>query len=301
MFAGISSGPALWLAAACLAGAIGTAAAEPPGSGIAIDGEGGVYFTDTAHGPWKIETSGHVSRREGPAFRFLALDADGRFAGASLPRDSTAELRHAGEKPTLILSRNVPIAIGGGDGALYFPQAGADGRLRMLRLLPSGTHSVVATLPATSEEGPLANLNGIAVGGDGSIYYTENRTIRRISAEGTLSTVATSVIVPDCVPPSRSDRPAAQLGGLAVAADGTIFAAASGCSALVRVSPQGEVQTVLRSVAPWSPTAVAVAGQDVLVLEYPLEGRLDSASGPPRVRKLSGDGRVSLLAEVRRR
>lgn len=300
MVSGISYGPARWLAAALLAGAIGTAAAEPPGSGIAIDAEGGVYFTDTAHGPWKIEPSGRVSRREGPAFRFLALDAGGRFAGVSVPPDSTAELRHAGEKPTLILSSNVPIAIGG-DGALYFPQAGADGRLRVLRLLPSGTHSVLATLPATSEEGPLDNLNGIAVAGDGSIYYTENKAIRRISAEGMLSTVATSIVVRDCMPPAHSDRPTARLGGLAVAADGTIFAAASGCSALVRVSPQGEVQTVLRSVAPWSPTAVAVAGRDVLVLEYPQEAGVGSASGSPRVRKLSGDGRVSLLAEVRRR
>jgi sugar lactone lactonase YvrE len=300
MVASIPHGAARWLAAAWLAGAIGTAVAEPPGSGIAVDGEGAIYFTDTAHGPWKIQPSGRVARREGPAFRFLALDAGGRFAGTSLPPESTADLRHAGEKPTLILSRNVPIAIGR-DGALYFPQPGADGRLRMLRLLPSGTHSVLATLPATSEEGPLENLNGIAAGGDGAIYYTENRAIRRISPEGTLSTVATSINVPDCVPPGHADRPAARLGGLAVTADGTIFAAASGCGALVRVSPQGDVQTVLRSVAPWSPTAVAVAGQDVLVLEYPQEAGVGSASGSPRVRKLSGDGRVSLLAEVRRR
>jgi hypothetical protein len=53
-----------------------------------------------------------------------------------------------------------------------------------MRLLPSGETSLLTTLA-------VAEINGITAGPDNSIYYTENNSIRRINAQGRISTLAT--------------------------------------------------------------------------------------------------------------
>jgi hypothetical protein len=283
-----------------LAAVCGMAAAAQPGTGLVVDGQGSVYFADTGQGPWKIDASGKVAAQDGPPWDYLAADPDGRFAGVQLPAASPVNMKHAGHNPMLIFS-SVPVAIGS-DGALYFPAAGQDGRLQIVRLLPSGTHTVLATLPATSEDGPLQSINGIAPGPDNSVYYTENKAIRRVTKEGMITTIASSVVVPDCVrPPGSGEKSGPLLRGLDVAPDGTIFAAASACGAIVRVSGQGEVTPVLRTVTPWSPTGVALKGRDLYALEYQHNGSDERRSWLPRVRKLAEDGKISLLAEIRRR
>jgi hypothetical protein len=48
---------------------------------------------------------------------------------------------------------------------------------------------VIATLPPTSQDGrPLQWLNGIAVGADNVIYFTEDRAVRRLARNGAVST-----------------------------------------------------------------------------------------------------------------
>jgi len=275
--------------------------AENPGTGLAVDNQGAVYFTDIGQGPWKIDANGKVSAHDGPPFHFMALDADGRFAGVRLPAASRVSFKHAGSKPTLILSNDVPVAIST-DGAIYFPDTGDDGRVQIVRLQPSGTHTVLATLPATTEDGPLQSINGIAVGGDGAVYYTENKAIRKLTKEGTISTVVSSIVVPGCVPQAAAaEKPGPQLRGLDVESDGTIFVAASGCGTLLKISPQGDMTPLLRAVAPWSPTGVALKGTDVYVLEYLHHNGNDARAWLPRVRKVSKEGRISLLAEIRRK
>jgi hypothetical protein len=277
--------------------ATGPALAQP-GSGIAVDGSGSVFFADSGRGPWKIDAGGKVIAHDGPSYPFLALDPDGRLAGTKLPSSTRVEMKHAGSRPTVIFSSGAPIAIGG-DQALYFPHPGPDGRLQIVRLQPTGTHEVMATLPATSEEGPLEWLNGIAAGPDGAVYYSENKAIRKVTREGTISTVATSIEVPDCAPPAGVPlKLGPQLRGLGVADDGSIVAAATGCAAVVRISPEGAVTPLLRAVAPWTPTGIALKGADILVLEYAYNGSPDRRTWLPRVRKLAGDGKISLLAQI---
>ncbi len=114
--------------------------------------------------------------------------------------------------------------------------------------------------------------------------------------------MASNVTVPGCVRPPDWEAPLGPyLRGLAVAADGTVFVAATGCSAVLRVEAQGKTKPVLRAAPPWSPTAVAVGGKDVYVLEYlhtVLEHRREWL---PRVKKVSPSGAIVLLATVERR
>ena len=292
----------------CLGVAIAAATAVSPilahpGSGIAVDRAGRIFFVDTGHGVWMIDGEGRLREHEGPAFHWMALDAESRFGETPLPHLPSTDLRAAGRDPIVILSSDYPVAVGA-DGALYFAEPGRDRRLRMVRLAPSGERAEFALLPAESEGAPLRWLNGVAAGGDGSIYYSENAAVRRIDPHGDLSTVARAIEVPECerlpgLPPAM----APYLRGLAVAADGTVYAAANGCSALLRIGAGGEVATILRATPPWSPTAVAIGGEHLYVLEYlhtAEEEVADRRVWIPRVRRLAPDGAVTVMVEVRR-
>jgi len=283
------------------AGLAFTAVFAHPGSGIVVDRRGQIYFIDTGQGVWRIDAQGRLAQREGPAFHWLAIDTGGRFVKTRLPSSPDAEMKAIGADPTLIVSSDFPVTVGS-DGALYYPELGSDGRLRIFRVTPSGARAVFATLPAATESGPLRWLNGIAAGPDGAIYYTENQAIRRITRQGTLSTVVAKVAVPGCVRPPGWEAPlGSYLRGLDVASNGTVFVAATGCGAVLKIEADGKTSVVLRAERPWSPTAVAVGGKDLYVLEYLHTAAEHRREWVPRVKKVSPGGAAILLATVERR
>ena len=288
----------LALAAACL---LATLAVAHPGSGIALDRLGHIYFVDTGSGVWKLDSRGALTKVPGPAFHWMALDASGRFASARLPSGPGWELAKAGANPTLLLSSDFPI-VTGRDGNLYYPSPGPRGALQVLRLMPSGQTSVLATLPATTARGPLRWLNGLAVGPEGSLYYTEDNAIRRITPRGRLSTVAADITLTGCAAiPSDEPNLGPYLRGLDVDARGNLYVAASGCGRVLKVTPQGKVSTVFQAQSPWSPTGVAVFGSDLYVLEYLHTPGDNRREWLPRIRKISPDGKTAILASIDRR
>src|SRR5262249_38836406 len=109
--------------------------------------------------------------------------------------------------------------------------------------------------------------------------------------------------VPDCVRPpgAREERLGAALRGLEVAPDGTVYVAASGCSAVLKIAPGGSISVVLRASDAWTPTGVAVSGNALSGLEYRSIESGRREDWLPRVRKVSRDGKVSLVAAVERR
>jgi hypothetical protein len=266
-----------------------------PGAAIAVSKDGVVCFVDTGAGVFSIDAGGRVVRREGPAFHWFAFDPGSRFARTPWPSIPGAELRAAGVNPTLVLSSDFPVTIGA-DGKFYYPD-GSGGGVRLLAIDSSGTKSVRATLPPIRSAGQIVTwINGLAPGADGSLYYTEDRAIRRVDPRGRVSTVADNVAVQNCAAiPGVEPGAGVYLRGLAVAADGSIYAAASGCGAVLKVDAKGRVSTVLRTSPPWSPTAVAAAGRDVYVLEYLHTGGEIRREWLPRVRKISSSGTVSMV------
>lgn len=266
-----------------------------PGAAIAVSNAGVVYFVDTGAGVFSIETNGQLVRREGPAFHWFAFDPNSRFRNTPWPSIPGAEFRSAGVNPTVVLSSDFPVAIGA-DGKFYYPDGTSGGRVRIVGIEPSGAKSIRATLPSIQRGGQTITwLNGLAPAGDGSLYYTEDRAIRKIDRAGHVSAVVANVAAPNCtaVPGIEADGP--YLRGLAVAADGTIYVAAAGCGAVLRVDAKGQVTTVLKAAPPWSPTAVAVAGGDVYVLEYLHTASDNRREWLPRIRKISRTGSVSTI------
>jgi len=285
-----------WILAACLA------VSAHPGSGIVVDRQGQVYFADTGHGVWKIDTNGRLISMGGPRFHWLTRDTEGRFAKTVMPSIPNGEISKLGANPLLLLSSDFPLIIAP-DGALYYPELGRDERVQIIRFTSAGARTVLATLPAKTESGALKWLNGMAAGADGSIYYTEDRAVRKVSPQGVISTIAGPIVVPGCVrvPSYADDSAGPDLRGLDVRPDGTVFVAATGCGALLKITARGEITTVVRTTSPWSPTAVAVAGDDVYVLEYLHTANEDRSAWVPRVRKVSADGTSSIIATVERR
>jgi sugar lactone lactonase YvrE len=291
--------PIRLLAAAALVLAASAAFAHP-GSGIALDRQGNVFFVDTGHGVWRLDSKGQLSDWGRPAFHWMALDLDDRFGATRLPYSADAEMRTTGKAPRVLVSSDYPVLIA--DGALYYTEPDAAHRLSLVRLEASGARSVRARLPAATANGDLRWINGIAAGAAGSILFTDDKSVYRVSPTGVLTDVARNLEVPGCVvPPGDDDSPRPYLRGLAEAPDGTLWIAASGCSALLRVSPKGQVEVALRAERPWSPTAVALGPGGVYVLEYLHTPGDDRRVWVPRVRRLGSDGRVELLVTVSRK
>ena len=272
--------------------AIGAPVLAHPGSGIAIDRSGEVYFVDTGAGLWKIDAKGALVQVPSSRFHWMALDPEDRWKTARLPSDSGGEIERVGSKPTVLLSSDCPLAIGSG-GDLYYPTRASAGSLNVVRLRNTGERSVAASLR-------VPYLSGLAATADGSLYFAEDAAIRRIDSQGRVTTVAENVALSGCASIPGADGEGPGLRGLAVEPGGTVYAAASTCGRVLKIAPGGKITTVLQLEGPWSPTAVALAGKDLYVLEYLHTGGEDRRQWIPRVRKISPDGTSVVVATVTR-
>jgi hypothetical protein len=272
-----------------------------PGASIELGRDGRVYFVDTGRGIFEIGRDGRLKRLDGPAFHWFTIDVSSRHVKTAWPAIQGGELRSVGLDPTLVLSSDVPVTIGR-DGALYYPQLEGDRQRRIIRVGPSGSPAIHAQLPAEARsDGSPSRVNGIAAGADGYLYYTHDKTVRRISQRGVVSTVAADVTVPECAPiPGIGPELRPYLRGLDVASDGAVFVAAAGCGAVLKITAAGQITPVLRTISPYSPTAVAVSDGEVYVLEYLHTASDNREEWLARVRKLTARGAVVTLADLKR-
>src|SRR5574341_1082283 len=93
-----------------------TVAAHPavahPGAAIVVDAKGRVYFVDTGHGVWMVDAAGKLVDLGGPAFHWMALDPDGRFAGLRVQGGTFEFVAKPIDGGALILSSDFPVALG---------------------------------------------------------------------------------------------------------------------------------------------------------------------------------------------
>ena len=277
-----------------------------PSSGIVVDVKGQVYFQDAAgRAIWKIDPDGRLSKYcDRIGGHWMALDAGGSFSRAKIPHFE--RITPDGQKPALIVADGgSPIAVSR-DGNLYYlcgfsrTEPTDPGGPMIGRVSPEGNLTVLA--PGLKEMvEKLGGITGLAAGPDGHLYAACPSAVLRIGPDGAASTLVHPVAVADCdedLPDGNPNFPLPALRGLAVDREGTVYAAASGCHRVLRISRDGKVEVALKAERPWSPTGVAVHGGDVYVLEYTNAngGRADGWT--PRVRKLARDGKVTTLATV---
>jgi sugar lactone lactonase YvrE len=122
----------------------------------------------------------------------------------------------------------------------------------------------------------------------------------KLSKDGSIAKIMHPVAVKDCDADPADHNPANASSplfrGLGVDADGNVYVAATSCHRVVRITPRGEVTSILISERPWSATGVAVSGQDVYVLEYTNANGPKTEGWKARVRKIAADHTVTTLA-----
>jgi sugar lactone lactonase YvrE len=113
--------------------------------------------------------------------------------------------------------------------------------------------------------------------------------------------VVDPVLLKDCdvdYPDGNPNMRLPSLRGLAVDKRGAIFAAGTGCHCVVKITPDGKTETLLKVDRPWSPTGIAEHQGDLYILEYTNANGSPTEGWLPRVRKRSAGGKVTTLVTI---
>lgn len=276
---------------------LGFAVFAHPGSGILVDARGQVFFLDTGSGLWKIDTKGALTHISPLRNHWIAMDPNDRFTQARLPTDPGRDwvITAAGTDPTMLISTDFPLVIAR-DGNLYYPSA-RETNVRIMRTAPGGGTTAFVTLPRSVAGAALGWINGLTTGPEGSFYYTENNAVRRISARGEVTTIATiAALTKGPAIPGSDSRP--YLRGLKVDAKGVVYVADAADARVLKITPDGQAKTILQLESPWAPTDVALFGDIVYVLEFTHDAGDDRTTWMPRVRKITPDGKQTIIVTV---
>ncbi len=285
--------------AGLFASILNTAVAHPA-SGIVVDPAGQVFFV--YRGVCKIDAHGklsYVHRAEDG--HWMCLDPKGGFSRAQ-PK-YFERISPDGVTPTIIFAGGgSPIAVLP-DGNLYYVSGPDDfnpGGLRLARNAPGGEVSVFA--PGLSQLTHERTITGLAAGADGNLYVACPNVVIKVRNDGTFAKVVDPIHLEGCdvdYPDGNTNNLLPYLRGLAADEQGTVYAAGVGCHCVVRITPTGGVETVLKAERPWSPTGVAVHDGAVYVLEYTHANEARAKGWLPRVRRIARDGAVTTLVTIR--
>ncbi len=230
----------------------GAAAAFHTPSGLAIDSRGTLYVADTGN----------------HAIRSIAPDGTVRtLAGTGAPGDR--------DGPAAQAQFNGPLAVAvDGQGRVYVADTYND-RIRLIT--PDGQVSTLAggERPGFADGvGRAARFDtpcGLALDAQGTLWVadTRNHAIRRVAADGTVSTLVRT-------DPQDEDSLLRRPLALAAAPDGALYVAAARRGALLRVSPDGRLRVLLGDGAQRlsRPTALLLGPDGALQLNDAASRRL---------------------------
>jgi hypothetical protein len=270
-----------------------------PAWGIAVSRDGAIFFSDLET-IWKIEHGTLIKLRKGVAGRHIhdiTLDDEGNLHGLEeRPWKMTPDGRwqYADSPP----ARGVALRLDHA-GNLYSIEQNNHTKSRtvLLKGTPKGDLSVFAGGAYGFGDGKgtgarFSNVVGMAWGPDGSLYLTDGRTIRRVTLQANVTTVASGLGTPQS--PNFLWE---SVMGLAVSRDGTMYVADFGNRRVMTVGARGRMRTLVEAQPPWSPTGVAVSEKgDVYTLEFSFVPP-GTWSGP-RVRKILPDGTAVTIATL---
>jgi len=280
-------------------------------SGITVDSAGRVYFTDWIKNKlWSIDPSGAVSVIGDRHTHHLRQDNHGVLYGENATLDGSVvslwKMPTPGSFEDVIppAARDQRPVYQGGPFLLE-----ADGSIVTVRNCElwriSNGHAVKLAGDDCGERAwtndvlRFAHLHGtLAAGPEGSFYFTDARTVRRIASDGSVSTLqgAAAKLFGDPLPGEfRFNRAL----GLDVDSAGKIYVADSREG--VKILDSGLIAWLQTSERGWSPSGIAVHDGAIFVVENRPDylKPLAPIIGNPRVRRIAADGSSTVLFTVR--
>jgi hypothetical protein len=209
-----------------------------PGAGLVVDRDGSVFFVQTGEPRvfsgfvWRIDPGSRAASVHAVGAHWLALDEEGKFNQADLRgwfRDRITpnfeRITLPGSAASLLQTDGTPFVIHR-DGNLYFAQR----HMELTRVSPDG--KVTPLFPRLTQVMEThGGIKALATGPDGAFYVAGSMAVVRVTLDGTLTTVADRIDVPDCDRDPRDGAPAPGIRGLAVDEAETVYAAATGAAA----------------------------------------------------------------------
>ncbi len=287
-----------FLAAIALCFCPGADANAHVGTGIDFDRQGRIYFTDTYHNCiWRLESNGQLTPvLRGVHLDYLIVGEDGYLylikdgIWKISPQDQMTEVLNSTQFPKdgrpLCIDRQANIYFVNPNVALKrvpeIYRRTAEGKVTVIAGGDEPQHYVQAV------QAILRHINSAVCAPDGWLYVRDDQYIRRVSPDGT-------VLV--------------RTMGMAADAAGNVYVANYWKRAVMKVTPDGRLMTILTSNWPWVPVGVGISGGDIYVLErmgnpYGPSTVLEVSTladrlGSPLVRKLSPDGTITTLVVVK--
>jgi sugar lactone lactonase YvrE len=277
----------------------------PPTTGIVAAADGTVYFVDSYHNTvWRMQpgrgTTAFVTGRNG---RSLQIDDEGNIYGTHRDGGRLRTWRADGLGNVVEVTRTeVPEQSGHAfildeDGELI-GWTGANRRsgIRLWRAREHQRHLVAGGewgyRDGSGVQARFQSIGGMALTSDGELLVTSGATVRRVGADGSVSTIAAGdpLLKPRGFLARLVGDGQGHLTGIAEGDDGSIYVANTGRGAVVRIDPDGSTQDIATSANGWMPTGVASAHGALYILEY--------GTGV-RVRRITSDGASSIVAHVR--
>lgn len=279
-----------------------------PAWGIVVDRQGQVYFSDLKN-VWKIDAQGRLSlfRAGRDHTHDLNIDEAGNLYGAENSYDPATQrffsaiwkMTPAGNFSYLLApTDNPPQGTSlwkDRDGNMYHVTNYPERELLVLKRSPGGEVTVLvgnSNAARQYRQGVPYSIGGIAFGVDGTLYFTHGANVGKVTTSGTLTALASNLVVEGGA--GNSANSPTRLFGIAVDAQGNAFVADYGNRRVLKISPDNQITTLIRTEDSWFPTGVTLRGTELYILEYG-QTRTNAPLGT-RVRKLSPEGRVTTLA-----
>jgi sugar lactone lactonase YvrE len=305
----------LYAAALALAALLPATTTAHPATGIVVDAQGRIYFSDLET-VWRLDAGGRLTVfRAGVRGRHvheLSIDRDGNVYGGDITyepstqkwieavwrrtpdgREETYLVAPTSDPPRGLSIRRDAV----GNTYCVEQDRHVNRETRILKRTPRGEVTTLAGgdyghADGRGTQARFQFVGGMAFGPDGSLYLSDAGDLRRVGPDGEVRTLAEGLEEPM---PDDTLTGYGGLMGLAVDAGGNVYVADYGRRRVWKVAVDGKVSRVVRSDAPWSPTGVATTRDGrVLVLETGFTP--PNVYGGPRVRELSPDGTLKILA-----
>ncbi len=248
-------------------------------AGLAMGFDGSLYIADSANHAVRRISNGVITTFASAGTPVgLALDVLATLYVADAEKGSVLRFPLSGALPPL----NIPASdvVRAPDLSLYFAESAA-GIVQRLPLSGNLALAAGGADPARGDGGAatVALLNhpsGVAMDASGNIYIADrdNRRVRRVAADGSISTIASAI-------------PWSAPSGVSVDAAGNIYVVDTGLKQVVRITPTGTAQSIAPNLLAAPVTAVADAQGNIYIAD----------AGAGNIRVVSAAGAVSTLIE----